>query len=158
MKFYAGLDISTQSAKIVVVDSEIHRIIYQNIVNYDKDLPQFDTRNGVRQGVPTGVSESDPQMWIEALRQLFHELSLKTDLIGHIQAISVSGQQHGLVSLSAQGNLANPYSKLWNDFSTLEECQLLTHALGGSEAMIQAVGNSQRTGYTAAKIYHMKRH
>ncbi len=158
MNLYAGLDISTQSAKIVVVNAEIHQIIYQNVVNYDKDLPQYGTRNGVRQGVPTGVSESDPQMWIDALRQLFHGLSLKKDIIPNIKAISVSGQQHGLVSLTAQGNMANPYSKLWNDFSTMEECQLLTQTLGGTDAMIKAVGNSQRTGYTAAKIYHMKRH
>ena len=75
-----------------------------------------------------------------------------------IRCISVSGQQHGLVALDAKGNLARSRSKLWNDFSTLEECQILTDKVGGLEQMIAAVGNSQRTGYTAAKIFHMKRH
>ncbi|MHA1611679.1 MAG: xylulokinase [Promethearchaeota archaeon] len=160
MKYYMGLDISTQSAKIVVIDSKIHKTIYQNIVNYDKDLPQYGTRNGVRQGqeISLGVSESNPQMWLDAIHKLFHELSLRDGIIKNIKALSISGQQHGLVSLTAKGDLANPYSKLWNDFSTLEECDLLTKAVGGTDEMIKAVGNTQRTGYTAPKILYMKRH
>jgi xylulokinase len=60
--------------------------------------------------------------------------------------------------LDEQGNLTRPASKLWNDFSTLEECEVLTGKIGGLAAMIQEVGNSQRTGYTAAKIFHLVRH
>jgi xylulokinase len=73
-----------------------------------------------------------------------------------ILGLSVSGQQHGLVGLD-EGH-TRPGSKLWNDFSTLEECRILTESAGGPEAMISEVGNSQRTGYTAAKIFHMFRH
>ncbi|MHA1332425.1 MAG: FGGY family carbohydrate kinase, partial [Candidatus Hodarchaeales archaeon] len=47
---------------------------------------------------------------------------------------------------------------MWNDFSTLEECEILTEKVGGLEEMIKEVGNSQRTGYTASKIFHMVRH
>jgi xylulokinase len=71
--------------------------------------------------------------------------------------MSVSGQQHGLVALDPEGNLTRPRSKLWNDFSTLEECRILTERLGGRDAMIAEVGNTQRTGYTAGKILHMVR-
>ena len=39
-----------------------------------------------------------------------------------------------------------------------EECDLLTEKMGGKENMISETSNTQRTGYTAAKIYHMYRH
>ena len=46
-----------------------------------------------------------------------------------IKAISVSGQQHGLVAIDSKGNLARSTSKLWNDFSTQEECDILTEKI-----------------------------
>ncbi|MEJ2627301.1 MAG: FGGY family carbohydrate kinase, partial [bacterium] len=155
---FAGLDVSTQSCKLVVIDKEKEDVVFIDLVNYDEDLPQYKTKNGVIQGLEEGVSESDPLMWIEAINILFEKLS-KSDIdCKDIGCISVSGQQHGLVSIDAEGNLTRPTSKLWNDFSTLEECDNLTEKIGGLDAMVSEVGNSQRTGYTAAKIFHMVRH
>ena len=155
---FAGLDVSTQSCKLVVIDKEKEDVVFIDLVNYDEDLPQYKTKNGVIQGLEEGVSESDPLMWIEAINILFEKLS-KSDIdCKDIGCISVSGQQHGLVSLDAEGNLTRPTSKLWNDFSTLEECDILTEKIGGLDVMVGEVGNSQRTGYTAAKIFHMVRH
>jgi xylulokinase len=153
---FAGIDSSTQGTKLLVIDRE--RVVYVDGVNYDADLPHYETKNGVRQGQPIGVSESDPRMWIEALEVLFSRLEKSDIPQQQIKAISVSGQQHGLVTLDADGNLTRKFSKLWNDFSTEEECALLTEAVGGVDEMIREVGNSQRTGYTAAKIFHMARH
>ena len=48
---------------------------------------------------PPGVSESDPNMWIDGLHILFKRLSKRTDIISSIKCLSVSGQQHGLVAL-----------------------------------------------------------
>ncbi len=155
---FAGLDVSTQSCKLVVLDWTSQSTIHMDTIVYDRDLPQYHTLNGVIQGVESGISESDPLMWLEAVDLVLDrmkEIPLPQD---KIRCISVSGQQHGLVALSAQGELSRKRSKLWNDFSTEEECRLLTKAAGGLDAMIQEVGNSQRTGYTAAKILHMVRH
>ncbi len=155
---FAGLDVSTQSTKLVVIDDQTKEIVHIDSVTYDEDLPEFDTRNGVMKNMPEGVSESDPMMWIKAIEILFRRLK-KSDLNAEkIKCISVSGQQHGLVSLDKDGRLSRPTSKLWNDSSTSEECNILTGAVGGLDRMIGEVGNSQRTGYTAAKIYHMYRH
>ncbi|MBN1895799.1 hypothetical protein JW906_15010, partial [bacterium] len=156
--FFAGLDVSTQGCKLVVIDSGSGKVVLVESVNYDSDLPKYGTRNGVRQGVPEGVSESDPQMWIDAVSILFEKLGGSGVPPADIRCISVSGQQHGLVALDAAGMLTRPYSKLWNDFSTQEECGILTEKTGGVKAMIREVGNSQRTGYTAPKIFHMFRH
>jgi len=155
---FAGIDCSTQSCKLVVIDLSRSSLLFNESVNFDRDLPQYGTVNGVIATAEEGVSESDPQMWIDSLHMLFDRLKRSDVTIEEIKAISVSGQQHGLVTLDMDGNLTRSRSKLWNDFSTAEECELLTKAVGGPDKMIEEVGNTQRTGYTAAKIYHFKRH
>ncbi|HOT96862.1 MAG TPA: FGGY family carbohydrate kinase [bacterium] len=154
---FAGLDSSTQGCKLIVLDLQKREVVHLDAINYDSDL-DYGTRNGVIQGLEPGASESDPAMWIEAIERLFGRMVKAGVQVAQIRAISVSGQQHGLVTLDAAGHLSRPRAKLWNDFSTEEECRLLTAAVGGAAAMIDEVGNSQRTGYTAAKIYHMVRH
>ncbi len=155
---FAGLDVSTQSCKLVVIDPDRGCVVHIDQVGYDRDLPHHETVNGARVGLGPGVSESDPRMWIEAVEMILGRLAEADLSRDRIRCISVSGQQHGLVALAADGTLARPRSKLWNDFSTEEECRILTDALGGPEAMLAEVGNTQRTGYTAPKILHLKRH
>ena len=154
---FAGVDVSTQGQKIVIIDLEKRSVIYSDSINYDVDLPKYNTLNGVLKDTDFGVSESNPNMWIDSLHLLFERLKTSSDIIQSIKSISVAGQQHGLVAIDKDGNLAKSTSKLWNDFSTAEECEILTNEIGGSEQMITEVANSQRTGYTASKIFHMYR-
>ena len=156
---FAGLDVSTQSCKLVVIDLDTRSTVYVDSLNYDEELPQYGAREGAVVGLGEGVSESDPHMWIEAVELLFERLKNTPDVEQDlIRCLSVSGQQHGLVALDGQGNLARPRAKLWNDYSTAEECSVLTEKVGGVERMIEAVANVQRPGYTAPKILHMLRH
>lgn len=148
---------STQGTKLLVIDADTQAIVFNQAVNYDTDLPHYHTENGTIQGLEEGASESDPQMWIEAVNMLLKKLADSPVKQQEILAMSVSGQQHGLVALDKDGNLSRPRSKLWNDFSTQEECDLLTEKVGGLETMVKEVSNSQRTGYTAAKIFHLYR-
>lgn len=155
---FMGIDSSTQSCKVICINTATNKIDYLDSVNYDQDLPQYNTRNGAIRTDDKSLSESDPQMWIDALEMLFSRMKDEGFPLADIRAISVSGQQHGLVSLDEAGNLTRQRSKLWNDSSTVEECEILTEKLGGSEKMIEEVGNTQRAGYTAGKIFHMYRH
>ncbi len=155
---FAGLDVSTQSCKLVVIDAVRGATVHLDAVRYDEDLPTYGTRNGTIPGLGEGVSESDPLMWIEAVETVLGRLEGSAVDPADIRCISVSGQQHGLVALDHEGGLARPRAKLWNDFSTLEECRILTDHVGGHERMIAEIANSQRTGYTAPKILHMARH
>ena len=128
---FMGIDVSTQGCKIVIINFSTKKIDFLEKLNYDDDLKKFDTFNGTRKTEEYGVSESNPLMWIEAIHILFKKL--KNDFgkkMEQIKCISVSGQQHGLVTLDSTGNLSRKYSKLWNDFSTAEECEILTKALG----------------------------
>jgi xylulokinase len=155
---FAGLDVSTQSCKLIVIDYQQKTTIFLDSINYDKELLQYNTINGTRKDGGFGVSESDPNMWIDAIHHLFSRLKQKVPNIKDINAISVSGQQHGLVTITKEGNLSRPFSKLWNDFSTAEECEILTQKIGSPAQMIREIANTQRTGYTAPKIFHMVRH
>jgi xylulokinase len=155
---FAGLDVSTQSCKLVVIDPSAGTILHADKVEYDTDLPSYGTVNGTIPELGEGVSESDPRMWVDAVETALTRMVEAQVPTGSIRSVSVSGQQHGLVALAADGTLARPRSKLWNDMSTQEECRILTEALGGRAAMIREVGNSQRPGYTASKILHMVRH
>jgi len=119
---FAGIDSSTQSTKLVLIDFNSKEVIYTDSVNYDTDLPKYNTKNGVIQGLGEGVSESEPTMWIEALEILFERLKNSDILQKNIKAISVSGQQHGLVSLDSEGNLTRKRSKLWNDLFAYRSC------------------------------------
>ena len=154
---FAGIDSSTQSTKLLVIDFDSKAVVYTDSLNYDKDLPKYNTKNGVLQNMGEGVSESNPEMWIDALDILFDRLKSSNIPQQNIKEISVSGQQHGLVVLDSKGNLSRKTAKLWNDYSTQKECDLLTEALGGIENIIEEVGNSQLPGYTAAKIFHFVR-
>ena len=49
-RLFAGLDVSTQSCKLVVLDWREGTVVHTDAVNYDRDLPQYETRSGV---VPT---------------------------------------------------------------------------------------------------------
>ncbi len=156
-KMFAGIDVSTQGLKFIIINLTHQVIVYNDSINYDKDLPEFQTLNGTTINQSKGVSESNPLMWIDALHIVFERAKRKTKLLPNIRSISVSAQQHGLVSLTKDGKLAKPTSKLWNDFSTQTECELLNAGIGGTDKMIDAIGNSQKTGYTASKIFHMFR-
>jgi xylulokinase len=156
-KLYLGLDVSTQGAKIVVLDFMAKQVVLTESISFDRDLSQYGTENGTVKGLGTGVSESDPCMWIDSVRILFSRLKNSIINTAEIVAISVSGQQHGLVALDAEGNLTRERSKLWNDVSTEIECKELTKAGGGIQAVICEVLNSIKPGYTASKILHFKK-
>lgn len=155
---FAGIDVSTQGCKLVVIDLDTADTVWVDTLSYDADLPAYGTRDGVIRGLPPGVSESDPRMWVEAIETVLGRLAASPVPQDEIRALALSGQQHGLVAVDASGGLSRPTAKLWNDFSTAGECEALTDAVGGLDAMIAEVGNSQRPGYTAGKILHMVRH
>ena len=48
---FAGLDVSTQSCKLVVIDLESRSTVFVDSVHYDEDLPRYGTVEGVVQGM-----------------------------------------------------------------------------------------------------------
>ncbi len=145
MALYLGIDSGTQSTKAVVLDLEQKKVIADARASHE-----------LIGGLPPGHMEQHPQDWLKALDAVLVEVLAKVDR-AHVRGIGVSGQQHGFVPLDEKGEVIRP-AKLWCDTSTVEECGLLTEALGGDKAVIWKIGPRFLPGYTAPKILWLKRH
>jgi len=146
-QYFIGVDTGTQSTKTLIVDGETGKVLGKASKSY-----------GLIEGLPPGHKEQDPKVWIEALHFTIRQ-ALKESKIDpkEIRGIGVSGQQHGFVPLDSEGNVIRP-AKLWNDTSTIEECEILIREMGGKKAVIDALGLMIPPGYTAPKILWLKRH
>ena len=145
MSLYIGIDCGTQGTKGIVLDREAGVTIATARASHK-----------MIEGLPAGHSEQLPSDWTSALDQILAELLAKVDR-NLVQAIGISGQQHGFVPLDAKGEVIRP-AKLWNDTSTFEECEILTKKLGGEKAVLRKTGLRFLPGFTAPKILWLKRH
>ncbi|MGP1601141.1 xylulokinase [Treponema sp.] len=143
MKIAAGIDLGTQSLKVVLYDYEEKRIAAQASC----PLELISKEDGTR--------EQKTEWYDAALKNAFEKLP--AELRSRIEAVGVSGQQHGFVPLDKDGkSLYNV--KLWNDTSTAEECRTLTEQAGGDAEVIREAGNLMLPGFTAPKILWLKNH
>jgi len=108
----AGVDSSTQATKVVIVDPDSGQIVAQG------HAPHTVTGTG-------GARESDPREWWSALQAAL----AATGRAGAVGAISIGGQQHGLVVLDSQGSPLRD-AILWNDTRPAEDAERLTAELG----------------------------
>ncbi|MFW5711184.1 MAG: xylulokinase [Spirochaetota bacterium] len=143
MKTIVGIDNGTQSTKVIFYDIESRRIAA--IGRSSHDLISNDQ----------GRREQKAEWWLQALRECFAQIDpqIKRSAV----ALGVSGQQHGLVPLDADGTPVYQV-KLWNDTETTAECAAITAAFGGEEQLIRQVGNPILPGFTAGKVLWLKRH
>jgi len=124
----AGVDSSTQSVKLVI-RSEL-------------------VRQG-RAAHPDGT-EVDPLHWKNAF-----DIAVKdAGGIDDVAAISIGGQQHGMVALDESGQVIRP-ALLWNDTRSAVQADSLNSEVGGQESMAQAVGSVLVASFTASKIRWM---
>ncbi len=146
MAITLGIDCGTQSTKTIAFDSATRRVVAQASRSYE-----------VLPGLPAGAMEQNPAIWVDALdvtvREVISQLGARAV---EIRAMGVSGQQHGFVPLDAGGQVIRP-AKLWCDTSTVEECDEITRHFGGVSGVINIVGNAMLPGYTAPKIFWLKR-
>lgn len=142
MKTVAGIDLGTQSMKVVIYDYENHEIIEKSSCPMDL-ISEAD-----------GTREQKTEWFDEGLKVCFGKLSAENKKT--IEAIGISGHQHGFVPLDKDGKpLYN--IKLWCDTSTTAECAVITEAAGGDDKVVEALGNLMLTGFTAPKILWLKR-
>jgi len=91
-------------------------------------------------------------VWWEALRQALAQ----TGLAGQVAAISVAGQQHGLVCLDAAGRPRRP-AMLWYDIRCAPDAIGLIEALGGAEVWAARIGVVPVASLTAPKWAWVRR-
>lgn len=154
-----GLDASTQSLSVLVMEAHTKEVIYHESVVFDQHLPRYGTENGVLKSSNPQIAHSSPLMWVEALDIAFEKAAKAVDLQS-VVCISGSGQQHGTVYLNSSAEQAlksltparslagslrdifsRPTSPVWMDSSTSEECHEIMEALGGEQATAEATGS-----------------
>ena len=142
-----GIDSGTQSTKAVVVDANSGRLLGAGAAKYDL-LPDL---------LP-GAKEQHPHTWRDAtaksIRAALKQAKAKAV---EVQAIGVSGQQHGFVPLDETGEVIRP-AKLWCDTTTAAECEEIMAGLGGVKGTIKKQGLAVLPGFTASKILWLKKH
>ncbi|MFF4952322.1 xylulokinase [Streptomyces chattanoogensis] len=129
----AGVDSSTQSTKTLVVDAETGVVVARG------HAPHTVSR-GERK-------ESDPGQWWRALGEALRQCG---DAARQVSALSVAGQQHGLVALDAAGEPVRP-AILWNDVRSAPQSERLIGELGGAKAWADRVGSVPGPSFTVAK-------
>ena len=129
-KLVAGVDSSTQAVKVVVRDSETGALIRE-----------------ARAGHPDGT-EVNPEDWWHALA------SISPGLLEGVAALSIAGQQHGMVPLDSKNKIVRP-ALLWNDTRSAQACDQLVDELGGPNAWAAAVGSVPVAAFTVGKLRWM---
>ncbi|WP_255946084.1 xylulokinase [Streptomyces odontomachi] len=135
-----GVDSSTQSTKALVVDVATGRIVASG------QAPHTVTSGAGR--------ESDPDEWWSALGEALHQCGAAAH---EAAAVSVGGQQHGLVTLDAQGRPVRP-ALLWNDVRSAPQAQRLIEQLGGAKAWAERVGSVPGPSFTITKWAWLTEH
>ena len=132
MTLVAGVDSSTQSVKVVVRDAETGAWVRE-----------------ARATHPDGTAV-DPAAWVSALG------SAMEGLLDGVEAMSIAGQQHGMVVLDEAGEVIRP-ALLWNDTRSAPDATALVDELGGPEAWASAVGSVPVAAFTVSKVRWLAR-
>jgi len=140
---YLGIDIGTQSVKTLLYDAERQQLAGAHSARLDMISDN------------TGKREQLAEWWLTALAEALQHFSAADR--AQVQAIAVSGQQHGFVPLGINGEVLAPV-KLWCDTTTTKECADITASFGGTERCFRELGNPILPGYTAPKIRWLKTH
>src|SRR4051812_46075429 len=120
--FVAGVDSSTQSTKVEVRDLESGAVVARGSAPHPPTTPPR--------------SEQDPERWWEAFEAAWSAAGSPD-----VAAISVAGQQHGMVALDADRHVIRD-AKLWNDTETAADAGWLLKQLpGGAAEWATAVGS-----------------
>ena len=170
MAIVLGLDLSTQSATALVLDTAKGTTVARARAAFGADFPDRGHPEGFLRGGQGGEVHADPLLWLDGLELALDRLAKLTDL-SQVDAVSVSGQQHGSVYLAAgyeaalaDGNratslsakiapvLSRRSSPIWMDSSTASECAEIAAALGGDQAVCDLTGSVATMRFTGPQI------
>ncbi|KOG34521.1 xylulokinase [Streptomyces resistomycificus] len=135
-----GVDTSTQSTKALVVDAATGQVVASGQAPHT---------------VSSGAGrESDPRQWWDALCEALRQCG---DAAREAAAVSIGGQQHGLVTLDARGEPVRP-ALLWNDVRSAPQARRLTEELGGAKFWADRTGSVPAASFTVTKWAWLAEH
>ena len=128
-KLIAGVDSSTQSCKVVIRDAVTGQLVREGRATH-----------------PDGT-EVNPAHWVAALDTAITAAGGLAD----VEAISIGGQQHGMVALDSDGNVIRD-ALLWNDTRSADAAKALNSEMGGDVEIAKQVGSVLVASFTATKL------
>ncbi|SMQ14724.1 xylulokinase [Streptomyces sp. Ag82_O1-12] len=135
-----GVDSSTQSTKALVVDASTGRVVASGQAPHT---------------VSSGAGrETDPREWWDALCEALRQCG---EAAHEAAAVSVGGQQHGLVTLDGRGEPVRP-ALLWNDVRSAPQARRLTEELGGAKFWAERTGSVPAASFTVTKWAWLAEH
>ena len=138
MPLVAGVDSSTQSTKVEIRDADTGALVASGRAPHPPTAPPR--------------SEQDPVHWWEAFEAAW---AVAGSL--HVAALSVAGQQHGMVTLDADGTVIRP-AKLWNDTESAADAAWLIDQLpDGAAGWAAACGSVPVAAFTITKLSWLHR-
>ncbi|MFT4655887.1 MAG: xylulokinase [Candidatus Aldehydirespiratoraceae bacterium] len=137
MALIAGVDSSTQATKVEIRDLDSGDVVSNG--------------RGEHAAVTAPRSEQDPRSWWSAFETAWASAG-STD----VAALSVGGQQHGMVALDAADQPVHP-AKLWNDTESSPDADWLVDQLGSVKVWAQAVGSVPLAAFTITKLSWLHR-
>ena len=132
MSLVAGVDSSTQSCKVVIRDAESGALV----------------REG-RAAHPDGT-EVNPDAWWSALNEAIAQAGGLDD----VSAISIGGQQHGMVVLDSDGVVIRD-ALLWNDTRSAEQAKEIVVKFG-PQGIADLTGSLPVASFTSTKLLWLK--
>jgi xylulokinase len=135
----AGIDSSTAGTTIVVCDTDTGAVVRQGYAPHPLDEGEKPT-------------EIDPQAWLLSLGE-----AANGGVLEGVQAIGISGQQHGLLALDAGGVTVRP-ALLRGDKRAQVQAADLVEELGGPAGWADAIGAVPQASYPVAKLRWMAQH
>ncbi|MEP6599564.1 MAG: xylulokinase [Actinomycetota bacterium] len=135
MTLVAGVDSSTQSCKVVIRDAETGRLVR------DGQAPH-----------PNGTEVAADAWW-----QALQHAAAAAGGLDDVEAISVAGQQHGMVCLDDAGDVVRD-ALLWNDTRSAQAATDLITEFGGAGAWATAVGLVPVASFTVTKLRWLAEH
>ena len=138
MPLIAGVDSSTSATKVEVRDLDSGEVVGRGSSPHPPTQPPR--------------SEQDPHAWWAAFESAWEQADSPD-----VAAISVGGQQHGMVTLDEHCEVIRP-AKLWNDTESAPDAVSLIDRLpGGRQAWAEACGSVLVASFTITKLAWLRR-
>jgi xylulokinase len=138
MALVAGVDSSTSATKVEVRDLDSGAVVGRGAAPHPPTHPPR--------------SEQDPAAWWAAFESAWSQAGAPA-----VAAISVAGQQHGMVALDEHLDVIRP-AKLWNDTESAPDAAWLIDQLtGGRKAWADACGSVPVASFTITKLSWLHR-
>lgn len=170
-----GLDLSTQGVTALLIDTATGATLARARAGFGPDFSDRGHPEGFLPGGKDGEVHADPMLWLDGLQLALDRLAQVADL-SQVDAVAVSGQQHGSVyvdddfgrvlgiadrtrplSVQLAPRLSRRTSPIWMDNSTDDDCLSIRAALGGDQRACDLTGSAVTARFTGPQIRRFAR-